>query len=235
VDAVGSKIWVGGSEHSLFQFDASTFARTMGDIFKVHGDIQAIADAPNGVVYAGCHCSDFDYRNAYTWSTLSSGWTDAHAMDWFGGWSAATGERIKSFTPTFTMRKGTGIWGLISDSTGVVWAGGDVATVATSSKTNYYAGGFARFALNDSTPPTVPTQLAVSSQTATTVTLTWKKSTDVGGGTFYEILRDDRPIAVTAGNVTSITVPLGGNNRFFVRAQDKAGNYSASSPVLLVQ
>jgi trimeric autotransporter adhesin len=108
------------------------------------------------------------------------------------------------------MRKGTGIWGLISDSTGVVWAGGDVATVATSSKTNHYAGGFARFPLNDSTPPTVPTQLAVSSQTATTVTLTWQKSTDAVGGTFYEILRDDRPIAATPGNVNTITVPLGG-------------------------
>ncbi len=235
VDAVGSKIWVGGSEHSLFQFDASTFERTMGDIFKTHGDIQAIADAPNGAVYAGCHCSDFDYRNAYTWSTLSSAWTDAHAMDWIGGWSAATGERIKSFTPTFTMRAGTGIWGITSDSTGVVWAGGDIATVATSTKANYFAGGFARFPLNDSTPPTVPSGLTVTSQTAGTVTLSWTKSTDVGGGTFYEILRDDRPIAATSGNVTSITVPLGGNNRFFVRAQDKAGNYSASSPVRQVQ
>jgi hypothetical protein len=235
VDAVGNKIWVGGSEHSLFQYDPATFTRTMGDIFKTHGDVQAIADASNGVVYAGCHCSDFDYRNAYTWSTLSSAWTDAHAMDWIGAWSATTGERIKTFTPTFQMREATGIWGIFSDSTGVVWAGGDITTVATPSKTNYYAGGFARFPLNDSTPPTVPTQLAVSSQTATTVTLTWTKSTDAVGGTFYEILRDDRPIAVTAGNVTSITVPLGGNNRFFVRAQDKAGNYSASTPVLAVQ
>jgi hypothetical protein len=233
VDAVGSKVWVGGSEHSLFQYDASTMAQTTGDIMKTHGDVQHIADS-NGVVYAGCHCGDdIDYGNAYTWSTLNSSWTTPSSIHFVGAWSATTGARIPNFTPDLTSRSGEGVWAIAGDSTNVLWVGGDLQTVATSNKQAAFAGGFARFALNDSTAPTVPTNLTETSSTATTVTLSWGKSTDAGsGGTHYEVLRDDRPIAFTTDNTTTLTVPLGGNNRFFVRAIDNAGNWSASTPVL---
>jgi hypothetical protein len=233
VDAVGGKVWVGGSEHSLFQFDSTSFAQSMGDIMKSHGDIQKIADS-NGVVYAGCHCDEYDYTNAYAWPTLTSGWTSANAMRWFGAWDATTGQRLPNFTPNMEMRSGTGIWAITADSTGVVWAGGDIATVATSSKAAAFAGGFARFPLNDSTAPTTPGSLAATATTSSTVSLSWAKSTDAGGGVRYVVLRDDRPIAATSDNTSSITVPRAGSNRYFVRAIDKAGNYSASTPVLVV-
>ena len=45
----------------------------------------------------------------------------------------------------------------------------------------------------------------------------------------YEILRDDRPIATS--DTTSVEVPRGGENRFFVRAVDAEGNRSATTPV----
>jgi hypothetical protein len=234
VDAVGSKVWVGGSEHSLFQFDATSLSRTLGDIMNTHGDVQHIADS-NGVVYAGCHCgADIDYANAYLWPSLGSTWTAPNSIHFVGAWSAATGARIPNFTPDLTSRTGEGVWAIAGDSTKVLWVGGDLQTVATSTKQAAFAGGFARFAANDSTAPTVPTNLAATATTATSVTLSWKKSTDAGGGTHYEVLRDDRPIAFTTDNTTTLTVPLGGNGRFFVRAIDGAGNWSASTPVLTV-
>jgi hypothetical protein len=234
VDAVGDKVWVGGSEHSLFQYDASTMTRTSGTIMKAQGDLQDVTDL-NGVVYAGCHCGeDIAYANAFTWSSLNPSWTTANSIHFVGAWDAMTGARIPEFSPDMTSRTGQGVWAVKGDSTGVLWVGGDLKTVATGSKQAAFSGGFARFAPNDSTAPTVPTQLAVSARTSNTVTLTWKKSTDAGGGTHYAVLRDDRPIAFTADNTTTVTVPLGGNNRFFVRAIDKAGNWSASTPVLAV-
>jgi hypothetical protein len=234
VDAVGDKVWVGGSEHSLFQYDASTLSRTGGDIMKGNGDLQDITDL-NGAVYAGCHCGDdIDYSNAFTWSSLNSSWTTAHSIHFVGAWSAATGARIPDFSPDLTSRTGEGVWALSGDSTNVLWVGGDLLTVATANKQAAFAGGFARFGPNDSTAPTVPTNLAATSTTSTSVTLSWKKSTDAGGGTHYEVLRDDRPVAFTTDNTTTLTVPLGGNNRFFVRAIDSAGNWSASTPVLTV-
>lgn len=231
IAAVGDKVWVGGSEHSLFQFDPTTLARTMGDIAKPHGDIQAIGRLGNAV-FAGCHCDDWEYANAYTWSSLGSSWTGANALRWLGAWDATTGERLPSFTPNLEMRQGTGIWAIMPDSTGVLWAGGDVVSAATSSQAAAFAGGFVRFPQNDSTAPTQPSNLTLTGSTSSTATLSWSGSTDAGGGVRYVILRDDRPIAATSGNITSITVPLGGSNRFFVRAIDKAGNYSATTPVL---
>ncbi|MBZ5739743.1 PKD domain-containing protein [Nocardioides mangrovi] len=233
VDAVGSKVWVGGSEHSLFQFDPTTLNRTMGDIAKPHGDIQAIGHLGNAV-FAGCHCDDWEYANAYTWSNLGSTWTGANALRWLGAWDATTGERLPSFTPNLEMRQGTGIWAIQPDSTGVLWAGGDVVAAATNSQAAAFAGGFVRFPQNDSTAPTQPSNLTLTSSTSSTATLSWSGSSDAGGGVRYVVLRDDRPIAATTGNLTSITVPLGGSNRFFVRAIDKAGNYSATTSVLAV-
>ncbi|TIC81543.1 PKD domain-containing protein [Nocardioides sp. GY 10113] len=234
VDAVGNKVWVGGSEHSLFQFDPTTLNRTMGDIAKPHGDIQAIGHLDNAV-FAGCHCDDWSYHDAYTWSTLNSGWTGADALRWLGAWDATTGDRLPSFTPNLEMRSGTGIWAITPDDTGVLWAGGDVVAAATSTQAAAFAGGFVRFPKRDSTAPTAPSALTVSGTTSTTATLSWSGSTDAGGGVRYVVLRDDRPIAATTGNITAITVPLGGANRYFVRAVDRAGNYSATTSVVAVE
>ena len=61
--------------------------------------------------------------------------------------------------------------------------------------------------------------------------LTWGAANDNSGSVSYQILRNDRVVATTTG--TSITVPKGGENRFFVRAVDAAGNLSASSPAVV--
>jgi PKD repeat protein len=230
VDAVGDELWVGGSEHSLFQFDPTSFQRTSSDIFYDKGDVQAINDY-NGAVYAGCHCNYFDYAGATTWPTLGNSWTRADAMDYLGAWDASSGKRITRFQPHIQSLRGTGIWAIQTDSNGTTWAGGDIASVTTQTKKNGWAGAFARWPLNDSTAPGTPGNPHVLSQTGSTVTLGWNAVSDPSGVT-YQILRDDRPIATT--DSTSVTVPKSPTGRFFVRAADGAGNIGASTSVLVV-
>ncbi|HEX3931522.1 MAG TPA: PKD domain-containing protein [Nocardioides sp.] len=229
VEAVGSKVWVGGSEHSLFQFDPGTFQRTWGDIMYDKGDVQAITSY-NGALYAGCHCNYFDYANAYTWPTLPNNWTRADGMQWFGAWDATTGNRITQFAPHMQLRSGAGVWALQNDSNGTLWVGGDVTQVTSQTKKNSWSGGFARYPLDDSTAPGTPGGFSIQSQTGSTVTLGWNAVSDPSGVT-YQILRDDRPIASTTS--TSITVPTSATGRFFVRAADGAGNVGASTSVLV--
>lgn len=228
IDEIGSNVYVGGSEHSLFQFSTSSFDRAAGHIMMYKGDIQAITDSDNGVLYAGCHCNEFNYTNAYDWPNIGTGWTQTDAITWFGAYDATTEDTIPSFVPTMTSRLGSGVWAIQSDSNGRVWAGGDLVTAKTKSSASQWSGGFARFSLNDSTPPTSPSNLSVQSTTSSTATLGWSGSTDAGPIT-YQILRDNRVIATTTARTA--TVPLGGNNRFFVRAADNSGNVSPSTRV----
>ncbi len=230
IKEVGNRVWVGGSEHSLFSFDTSTFNRISGNIAKPNGDTQSIA-ARDGLLFMGCHCAGFEYENAYTWSSMNSDWSRGDAIRWFGIWDSTTGDRIPDFTPNLDMRGGAGIWALTTDSLGNVWAGGDVNTVKTTAGVKF-SGGFARFTMADSTPPPTPSNFRMTSQTSDTASFAWNTVTDSGGGVRYQILRDDRPIAVTSSNTGSITVPKGGSNRFFVRATDSSENASASSSVV---
>lgn len=230
IGEVGNRVWVGGSEHSFFSYDTTTFDRLSGNIGKNHGDYQAMTSGTSGIVYAGCHCNDWNYSNAFTWPNVGTNWTEADSLGWVAAYSGATGKVVPSFTPTMSMRKGEGIWALSTDSTGTLWAGGDITSAGTASSMSRWAGGFARFAQTDATSPTTPAAVTPSADGISTVKLTWSPSTDNSGNVTYQILRDNRVIATTSA--TNATVPKAGENRFFVRAVDAAGNLSPSSPVV---
>ncbi|QCW51433.2 PKD domain-containing protein [Nocardioides dongxiaopingii] len=231
IKAVGNDVWVGGSEHSLFQFDAASFVRKAGYIMQPKGDIQAI-DEDQGVLYAGCHCNNFSYENQFTWPSITPDWTQSDAMNWVGAWDASTGKMMPQFTATLLMRLGSGVWAIDTDTADNLWVGGDIVGARTQTRRSGFAAGFARFPMVDSTAPTLPGGLTSSNATATTVRLSWSAASDDRGGVTYQVLRDDRTIATTGQ--TSLTVPLGGDGRFFVRAVDAAGNVSASTPVRIV-
>lgn len=234
VEQVGDRVYYGGSEHSMFGFSTSNMQRLTGSIAKRNGDLQALdANEQTGVVYGGCHCPQFMYENAFTWPTLSAGWTEADAVQWVGAWDAATGKQIPQFLPTFDTRLGSGVWGIETDSLGNLWVGGDITTATTTSGAGRGAGGFLRFAPTDVTPPPTPGNVRVSAQTADEVTLAWQTVSDPSGGVRYQVLRDERVVGFTTANAGSLTVPKGGNNRFFVRVTDGAGNVSASSAVIV--
>ncbi|BFH63594.1 glycosyl hydrolase family 18 protein [Paenibacillus azoreducens] len=89
----------------------------------------------------------------------------------------------------------------------------------------------------DTTPPSAPANLAVSSKTATSVTLTWTASTDNVGVTGYEVYQGSALAASVDGTtVTAVINGLTPNTAytFTVKAKDAAGNVSAASNALTV-
>jgi chitinase len=82
----------------------------------------------------------------------------------------------------------------------------------------------------DTTPPTVPTNLASPSQTSTSISLSWSASTDVGGVQSYDVLRNGTVVGtVTATSFTDTSLPSNTAFSYTVRARDNAGNVSAAS------
>lgn len=231
IQEVDDRVWVGGAEHSFFSFDRSTFARLSGNITKRGGDFQTVADSA-GVVYAGCHCNDWNYSNAYTWSNVGTNWTQADRISYVAAWDAATGQVIPQFQPIMRSRAGLGPWGAFEDSLGNVWFGGDIDRAERSNGTSQWAGAFVRYGPRDTTAPTTPGTVRVSAGAPGEIAVSWGASS--GGPLSYEVLLDDRVVAVT--NQTSLTIPVpAGEARLFVRAIDTTGNRSASTTAVRVE
>lgn len=226
------RVYVGGSEHSLFGYDRNTFALRSGSITKNGGDFQVV-EANADTVFAGCHCGDFNYQDAYTWSSIGTNWTQGDSIYQFGAWEAATGRYIAEFNPITQARRGFGAWGLFQDSTGTLWAGGDFAYSTRAGQVNQWSGGFIRFGMRDSSAPSTPGNAASTPVDATTAMLSWSASSDNRGVTGYEVIRDNKVIETTTS--TELAVPVASTpTRFFVRAVDAAGNRSATTPVVMV-
>lgn len=92
-------------------------------------------------------------------------------------------------------------------------------------------------AVNDTQPPTAPTNLAASAHTATTVSLQWSASTDNIGVTGYDIYNGGTLAGTVNGTTTAYTVTgLSPSTAytFTVKARDAAGNVSAASAAISV-
>lgn len=227
IGEIGDKVWVGGAEHSLYSFDAATLTRQTANITLQGGDFQDVT-AANGIVYGSCHCGHWNYSGASTWPTVGTDFEIADKINLIGAWNAATGKYIPGFNPVLKGTAGYGIWAAFVDSRGILWAGGDLVSSSTPAGTSQWSGGYARFAPADAAAPAVPSGFAVSTAGGSDK-LSWAAS----GGTpsSYQVLRGDRVIAVTAS--TSLSVPAVPGARYFVRAADAAGNYSATTGVML--
>ena len=219
------RVYFGGSQHSLFGYNTSDMTRTSGSITMQNGgDLQATTASATGVVYGSCHCSDYAFQDAYQYLALGDTWTRADEIQWVGGWDQATGRQI-GWTPyRLSSLRSTGAWALEMGDDGALWAGGDFNFSYTSKTDGQWSGGWVRMPARSATAPAVPANLRASDGNAKEVTLKWSS---VPGAESYDILRDDRTVATTTS--TSITVPLGGNNRFFVRAVASDGLRGAST------
>ncbi len=200
----------GGNQHWLAGYNRSDLAFRRGTMMAPHGDIQVLMMA-NGVLFGGCHCYD-----AVSFTDAPARYTGADSINWLGAWNPNTLERNPAFAPQFAA-SAAGVWELALDSRQCLWAGGDIVHGATTAD---WLGGFARFCPGDITPPTTPGALTIGGGK-----LWWPRSHDNGGAPSYEVLRNDRVVAVTASN--RIVPP--GHGVYFVRAIDAAGNRSATT------
>ena len=219
------RVYFGGSQHSLFGYNTSDMTRTSGSITMQNGgDLQATTASATGVVYGSCHCSDYTFQDAYQYLALGDTWTRADEIQWVGGWDQATGRQI-GWTPyRLSSLRSTGAWALEMGDDGALWVGGDFNFSYTSKTAGQWSGSWVRMPARSATAPAVPANLRAADGNAKEVTLKWSS---VPGAESYDILRDDRTVATTTS--TSITVPLGGNNRFFVRAVASDGLRGAST------
>jgi len=230
VSVGNGRVYFAGSQHSLFGYNTADMTRTSGSITMQNGgDLQATTRTGSGVVYAACHCSDFTFQDAYHYLALGNTWTRADEIRWVGGWDEATGRQL-GWTPyRLSSPRSTGAWALEVADDGALWIGGDFDFSFTSRWGGQWSGGWVRMPTRNTTPPAVPANLRASNGNSQQVTLKWSS---VPGAESYQILRDDRTIATTTS--TRVTVPLGGNNRFFVRAVASDGLRGASTHAYLV-
>ncbi|MGO1538763.1 MAG: fibrinogen-like YCDxxxxGGGW domain-containing protein [Leucobacter sp.] len=229
---VGDRVWLGGSEHSLFSYSRDDFSLLSTTIGKAGGDFQAIASDGN-VVYGGCHCFETQYEGARNWPNVGSSWTEANAIDGTGAWSAATGNAIPAFSGNFNTRNGAGAWALLVDSGGTLWQGGDYTYSERQGHERQWSGGFIRHAPRDTSAPTAPGGLQAAADPEG-VTLTWNSADDDRGVTAYEVLRHDRVVA-TVTETTARLQPVPADTRYFVRAVDAQGNKSGSTAAAVAE
>lgn len=221
----GTLVFFGGSEHNMFGYAPDSLTRVSASITNNDGgDIQALA-TDGQVVYAGCHCFGWSYENSSTWPNVGNQWTNTYKVQGLGAWNATDGTQIP-WVPYRLASKNAGAWALKVADDGALWVGGDFTGSHTSMTRSQWNGGFVRYPAGDTTPPPTPSPLWAEIYDAETITLQWGGVLDAD---HYQVLRDDRPIASTTE--TRLTIPRGGDDRYFVRAVDAAGNISASTPV----
>ncbi|WP_431805458.1 fibrinogen-like YCDxxxxGGGW domain-containing protein [Microbacterium paraoxydans] len=228
----GGRVWMGGSQHSMFSYDRNTMQRVGGWITQVGGDMQTV-ETNGSVVIGGCHCGDYVYDDAYS-QTLVGGFSQADKINLMGAWDVKTGKYIPDWSPMVEARAGYGAWGTFFDSTGTLWVGGDFNRSQLPGGTEQWSGGFIRFAPRDSVAPTRPGAItSTPGAGGTSATLTWGASTDAGSSVTYEVLQGNRVIASTTS--TSYTVPVTSTaTNYSVRARDAVGNRSASTVAFAV-
>jgi hypothetical protein len=94
ISSAGNRVFIGGSEHSLFGYDTGSNQRTSGSLMlSMGGDLQASTISAKGVIYGSCHCSDGAYQDKYDWG-VNDNWSRIDEIKWVGAWDATTGENL---------------------------------------------------------------------------------------------------------------------------------------------
>ncbi len=131
---------------------------------------------------------------------------------------------------------GTTSWTFSTNSLSLANGSHAVAAVATDSSGNRATNTISVTVNNpDVVPPTVPTNVSVTSLTSFTASLSWTSSTDNVGVAGYQVFRNGTKLATTHNPAyadTGLTASTTYN--YTVTAFDAAGNVSAQSTALVV-
>ena len=130
-------------------------------------------------------------------------------------------------------RNFTTVAGSILLALALVVAGSAAAAKRTTAAKAAPGGGI--FGGSDRTAPTAPGQLTVVSTTTTSVTISWRKSTDNNGVAGYGLFRDGTRVSLLSQNSTRFTfssLQCGRSYVLGVEAYDWAGNKSVRTTVL---
>jgi len=85
----------------------------------------------------------------------------------------------------------------------------------------------------DTVAPTAPTNLTITSATATAISLSWGASFDAGGVTGYDVFRNGTKVTTTTGTTYSVGgLTCGSSYTLGVEAFDAAGNRSTRASVV---
>ena len=226
VQDAGSSVWLGGTEHMISQYTKNEpMTRLSSSITRNGGDFQDLHLNGNNI-YGACHCGDFLYQGSGTHDYAWRGSTVTDSIRLVAAFDKDSGKTLPEFAPTLKGKSGHGIWESFVDSNGVLWVGGDLNRSLGENGVQQESVGFVRYAPRDVTPPPAPSNLTVT-QSGDNDQLNWSASGEAGAR--YHVLRNDRVIATVNG--TSYKVKHTDNARYFVRAADANGNYSASTSV----
>ena len=226
VQDAGSSVWLGGTEHMISQYTKNEpMTRLSSSITRNGGDFQDLHLNGNNI-YGACHCGDFLYQGSGTHDYAWRGSTVTDSIRLVAAFDKDSGKTLPEFAPTLKGKSGHGIWESFVDSNGVLWVGGDLNRSLGENGVQQESVGFVRYAPRDVTPPPAPSNLTVT-QSGDNDQLNWSASGEAGA--HYHVLRNDRVIATVNG--TSYRVKHTDNARYFVRAADANGNYSASTSV----
>jgi hypothetical protein len=233
----GERFWLGGSEHMFYAFARSDLSLVRRNASRSDdgpgGDFQASV-VDRGVAYGSCHCAlSYLFGNALGWSPPRN-YDRVDTMRYIAAFDAVTGRALPNYIPWISTRATRGPWALTVDSSGCLWAGGDLTRTRRVGDGKWQASnGFARFCRTDNIAPTAPGTPRVVTNADKTVTVSWARSTDAGGAVRYTVFRDNYAVATVTG--TSVKLPVAiGISRYAVRAIDPTGNMSATSPSVRV-
>ena len=177
------------------------------------------------------------------WIRVDLGQTaDIHRVKllWEAAYAKSYRIEVSNDGTTFTTVKSlTSQNGGTDDNTGLTGHGRYVRIVGTARGTAY---GYSLFELQvygvgdstgDTQAPTVPTGLASTGVSASTVSLSWTASTDNVGVAGYDVLRNGAVVATsTSTTYTDTGLAADTTYTYSVRARDLAGNVSGASTAI---